>query len=131
MKEPFKVNESEFKLVQQIRNLKEKGFTDEDIVQLDRSKEIKKEQMQKMRLETIKVHEMQIIHKGREVKYKQDQLDKRECLEKHDDFVDGKKPLFMLESEIEITKGNITQLKEAVTAIQEEIDRDKKNAKKT
>ena len=65
---PFKVDEQEFKLVQQIRNLKQKGFTDDDILQLDRNKEIGKENMQKMRLDTIEMQEMRIKQQQREVK---------------------------------------------------------------
>ena len=127
-KEPFKVNESEFKLIQQIRNLKEKGITDEDILQLDRNKAINKENMQKMRIETIEMQELRIKQQKREIKYKRDQLDKEEPLEKHDDFFDGKKPLFMLESDIEKIEHEIKQGQEGIKALKEEYDRD---AKKT
>jgi len=127
-KEEYKINEQEFKLVQQIRNLKEKGFTDEDILQLDRNKEISKENMQKMRLETIKMQEMAIIQKEREINYKREQLDNKEPLEKHDDFFDGKKPLFMLESDIEKIQYEIRGIKESIKAIEKEHDDGKKKA---
>lgn len=121
------VSEKEYKLVTQLRNLKEKGFTDEDILQLDRSKAITKENMQKMRLDTIEMQEMRIKQQEREIRYKQEQLDKKEPLEKHDDFFDGKKPLFMLESDIEKIKHEIKQGKEGIKIIKEEYDRDEKN----
>ena len=127
---PFKVNEQEYQLIQQIRNLKEKGFTDEDILQLDRNKEISKENMQKMRLETIKMQEMAIRQKEREIKYKKDQLYKKESLEKHDDFFDGKKPLFMLESDIEKIEYEIRGIKESIKTIQEESDKEEKSGNK-
>lgn len=125
-KEPFKVNEQEFKLVQQIRNLKEKGFTDEDILQLDRSKEINKESMQKTRLETIKVNTRRIKQVRRDIEYKQLQIKKGESLEKDDRYVDGKKPLFILENDIEETEANIEQIEEQNKIIQEEHDKDEK-----
>ena len=128
MRKELKVNEQEFKLVQQIRNLKEKGFTDDDILQLDRNKEIGKENMQKMRLDTIEMQEMRIKQQQREVKYKQEQLDKKESLEKHDDFFDGKKPLFMLESDIEKIEYEIKQSKEGIKSIKEEYEQDEKKA---
>ena len=125
-KESFKVSEKEYKLVQQIRNLKEKGFTDEDILQLDRSKEISKENIQKTRLETIKVNTRRIIQVKRDVEYKRMQLRKEESLEKDDRYVDGKKPLFILENDIEETEANIKQIEEINKITQEEYDKDKK-----
>ena len=41
-KEPFKVNEQDFQLLQKIKNLKNKGRTEEYILKLNRSKEIYK-----------------------------------------------------------------------------------------
>ncbi|KKL25566.1 hypothetical protein LCGC14_2404020 [marine sediment metagenome] len=120
------VSEKEYQLITQIRNLKEKGFTDEDILQLDRSKDITKENIQKARLDGIEINKMQIKIKEREIAYKKAQLEKKESLEKHDDFVDGKKPLFMLESDIEKIQFDLLQIEEINEATQEEYDKDNK-----
>ena len=126
-KEVHKINDEDYKLLLQIRNLKEKGITEEEILQLDRNKELSKENKQRTRLESIRVNKMQINHKEREIKYKQKQLDNKECLEKHDDFFDGKKPLFFLESDIERIKYDIWALNESNKLIQEEYDQEEKN----
>ena len=130
-KEPFKVNEQEFKLVQQIRNLKEKGLTDEDILQLDRNKEISKENMQKTRLDTIKITIRRIKQVKRDIEYKRMQIKENKSLEKDDRYVDGKKPFFILENDIEETEANIRQMEESIELIQGEYDRDEKNEQKT
>ena len=120
--EPFKVDEAEFKLVQQIRNLKEKGFTDDDILQLDRNKEISKETMQKTRFETIILTTRRIKQVKRDIEYKRMQIKEKKSLEKDDRYVDGKKPFFMLENEIEELQGQIDQLKEISKFAQKEYD---------
>ena len=122
MTEEVTVTKEEYKLVKQLRNLKEKGITDNDIHQLDRNKEINKENMKKMRLETIKLNKSQIKRKEREMEYKKAQLEKKESLEKHDAFVEGKKPLFMLESDIDQINIDIAQIREVNKAAQEEYD---------
>ncbi len=128
-KDEVKVTKEEFKLISQIRNLKEKGFTDEDILQLDRNKEINKENLQKMRLETIKQNNRQITHFGRTIKHKQEQLDGKTSVEKHEGFIGDIKPLFMLENEIEVLEDSIKQLEEVNKAAQEEYDKDTKKTK--
>lgn len=124
--EPFKVSEQEYKLVQQIRNLKEKGFTDDDILQLDRSKEINKENMQKSRSDSIKLNKGRITHNNRAIKHKQSQIDKKESLEKEEAYLDNKKPLFMLENEIEVLTIQNEQFEESNKALQEGYDKDEK-----
>ena len=124
--EPFKVDEAEFKLVQQIRNLKEKGFTDDDILQLDRNKEISKETMQKTRFETIILTTRRIKQVKRDIEYKRMQIKEKKSLEKDDRYVDGKKPFFMLQNDIEETEANIEQMEESIKTIQEEYDKDEK-----
>ena len=125
-KEAFKVNEQDFKLLQQIRNLKGKGFTDEDILQLDRNKEINKENMQKMRLDTILGNKRQIAHFGRAIEHKKEQLEGKTSVEKHEGYIGDVKPLFMLENEIEVLNESIRQLEEVNKAAQEEYDKDTK-----
>ena len=124
--ESFKVKEAEFKLVQQIRNLKEKGFTDDDILQLDRNKEISKETMQKTRFETIILTTRRIKQVKRDIEYKRMQIKEKKSLEKDDRYVDGKKPFFMLQNDIEETEAQIEQMEESIKTIQEEYDKDEK-----
>ncbi len=126
MAEEIKVTEKEFSLVKQIRNLKEKGFTDEDILQLDRNKEINKESMQKMRSETIKGNIRTIKHYGRSIAHKRQQLKDETSVEKHEGYIGDIKPLFMLDNEIEVLEANIGQLEEVNKAAQEEYDKDAK-----
>jgi len=130
-KEPFKVNESEFNLIQQIRNLKEKGFTDEDILRLDRSKEIDKEAMQNSRKETIELNKHRLKHNERAIEHKKGQIENKESLEKEESYLDNKKPFFMLQNEIEILQVQNLQLEGSNKILQEEYDRDKKNEQKT
>ena len=123
--EPFKVNEQEFKLVQQIRNLKEKGFTEEDILQLDRNKEISKENLQRARKDTIIVNTRRIRHYKRSIDHKRMQVKTNNIVEKEEAYLEDKKPAFMLENEIEEQAANIEQLEEINKLAQEEYDRDK------
>jgi len=118
----FKVDEQDFLFIQKIKNLKGKGFTDEDILQLDRNKEISQENMQKARLQTIKLNNLNIKIKQREIEYKRSQLKKRTSLEKHIDFLDEKKPLFMLENDIDKLNLEIEQINEIKDLTQGEYD---------
>ena len=129
-KEPFKVSESEFQLIQQIKNLKEKGFTDDDILQLDRNKEINKENLQKARLETIKVNTRRIKHYRRSIKSKEEQIASGKSIEKEEAYVGEIKPLFMLHNEAEEILANIEQLEEINQLAQKEYDREEKNEQK-
>lgn len=123
-KDEVKVTKKELELIKQIRNLKEKGFTDDDILQLDRNKEINKENMQKMRLDTIKQNTTTIKHYGRTITHKKQQIKDETSVEKHEGYIEEIKPLFMLENEIEILETNIEQLKEISKSAQEEYDKD-------
>ncbi len=122
----IKVTEEEFNLIKQIRNLKEKGFTDEDILQLDRNKEISKENIQKMRLETIKGKTQRIKHFKRTIEHKKQQITDNTSVEKHEGYIGEIKPLFMLENESEILEASIGKLEEINKLAQEEYDKDKK-----
>ncbi len=95
-----------------------------DYAILQTIKAMSKEDKQRTRLESIKINNMKIKQKEREVEYKQVQLKNKEPLEKHDGFIDGKKPLFMLESDIDLIQYDINQLKESNKVIKEEYDKD-------
>ena len=105
-RESFKVNEEEYKLLLRLRD-------------------IKKEEMQKNRLDTIKMNTRRIGHYERVIEDKQNQVNKKDSQEKHENYLDGKKPLFMLQNEIEELEANIEQLKEINKNNQEEYDKDK------
>ncbi len=128
--EPFKVNESEFNLIQQIRNLKAKGFTDEDILQLDRNKEINKENIQKARKETIEINTRRNKHYRRSIEHKKQQMTDKTSVEKHEGYIGDIKPLFMLENEIEEIEANIKQNEEINKLAQEEYDKAASQTKK-
>ncbi len=125
-KDDVKVTEKEFELVKQIRNLKEKGFTNEDILQLDRNKEINKENLQKMRVDTIKGNLRTKKHYERSIAHKRQQIEDKTSVEKHEGYIGDIKPLFMLENEIEVLEANIEQLDEVTKSAQEEYDKDAK-----
>ena len=127
-KEVFKIDEKEYQFLQKVRNLKAKGFTEEDILQLDRLKEISKEVKQKERLIQTEQYEIQIKIKQREIDFKKRELEKSESLEKHEAFTDGKKPLFMLESDIDKLEFEIKGYKELSKLAKEEYAKEEKNA---
>ncbi len=99
----FKVDEEEYKEILRLRT-------------------IKKEDKQRNRLETIKMGERRIRYAEREIEHKQEQIDKGTSLEKHENYFDGKKPIFMLINDIEETKVQIEQLKEQNKYAQKEYD---------
>ena len=128
-KEEVEVTKEEFDLIKQIRNLKEKGFTEDDILQLDRNKEISKENIQKMRLDTIKGNTTRIKHFKRTIEHKKQQITDNTSVEKHEGYIGEIKPLFMLDNEIEVLEANIEQLKEISKLAQEEYDKEEKAKK--
>ncbi len=123
MTERFKVNKEEFLFLQKIKNLKAKGISEEDILQLDRSKEITKENMQRQRLQTIKLNKVKIKQFQRMIDYKKEQIKNKEFVEKSEAFVNGKKPEFMLQNEIEEIETLIENLEELNKTTQEEHDK--------
>ncbi len=122
-KSSFKVDKSDFLLIQKIKNLKEKGFTDEDILQLDRNKEISKEEKQRGRQIAIEINKRRIKHYKRTIEHKTDQIYKKTPLEKHEGYKDELKPFFMLQNEIEEIEAQIEQMEEVNIAAQEEHDK--------
>jgi len=105
-KETFKVSEEDYKLVQRLKT-------------------IHKEDKQYNRLRSIEFNGLMIKRKEREIVFKQNQLQDGISLEKKEEFVDGKKPLFMLESDIESIEHDIKGLRDITKAAQEEYDKDK------
>ena len=106
-KEVFKVNEEDYKLLQRI-----KAVTLED--------------KQNLRLENIEINKRKINQFKRLIKHKEDQIYKKESLEKHEGYLDDKKPLFMLQNEIEEIQAQINQLERANKNSKEEYDKAEK-----
>lgn len=102
----------------------EKTVSKEDFALLQTIKAISKETKQRVRLQTIKINELKIKAIKREIVFKKAQLKKKESLEKHEAFIDGKKPLFMLKSDIEKIEFEINDLEEVNKSTQEEYDND-------
>lgn len=138
MRESFKVSKEEYALINAMKRfnkddfnllntLKDNKFTLADVKALERTREISEENKQLERSQIIKNSKMTIEHKQREIKYKQDQVDKKESLEKEDKCIDGKKPIFMLENEIERSEAEIEQIKEVIKATQSEYDAHNRN----
>lgn len=116
-----KISEEDFAL---LSVLKEKNINIEELKELDRLREIKLEDKQHARLETIKINNRRIKAFERLVKYKKDQIKSNVSLEKHEQSFDEKKPIFMLENEIEESEAQIEQFKELNKLTQEEYDKD-------
>ena len=77
--------------------------------------ELGKEQAKENRKKTIERTEVQITNWKREREHKEKQLgEPYELLEKHDAFLDGKKPKFMLQNEQDIIDQNIKEAKEGI-----------------
>ena len=97
---------------------------EEEYKQILRLRQISKEDKQRGRLESIKSNKRRITYAEREIEHRQDQIKTGISLEKHENYFDGKKPLFVLQSDIDETTNQIEQMKEIIKAAQEEYDKD-------
>ncbi len=105
MKKEIKIDEADKKLLERI-----KATTPED--------------KQRQRLDTIKGNERRVIQFGRMIKDKQEQIEDKVYKEKSETYIDGAKPDFILQNEIEDIEAHIEQLKEVTKKTQEEYDKD-------
>lgn len=99
--------------------------TEEEYKQVQRMKQIDKENTQRNRELTIRKHTNTITQYGRMIADKRDQIEKNDFRESSDSFVDKKKPAFMLLNEIDELNGVIETTKEANKAINEEYEKAK------
>ena len=106
--------------------IKTRKVTEKEYIQIKRLNSIKKVDKQHFRTQEIKRNEMLVRAKTSEIRFKQDQLTKKESLETHDSFTDGKKPLFMLQAEIEQIKFEIDGTKEIIKHLKEEYEKTEK-----
>lgn len=102
--------------------LKDSNFTIKDIKELKRLQEIKKEDKQRNRLYTINNNKRKITFLERDIKHKQGQISCGVCSEKHENYLEDKKPLFMLDNDIDEINAQIEQLKEVNELTQKEYD---------
>lgn len=105
----FKINEEEYQILQTAKLKETKIF---------------KEQIQKQREDELIMQELKITHLRREIKFKQEQLGSGKLLEVHENYIDGKKPKFFIENEIEILDNNISKHRDTIEKIKEEIEKD-------
>lgn len=96
-----------------------------DYAILQTIKAIDQEDKQRARLRAIKQDELHIKIKEREIKYKQEQLANKTPLEKNEEFLDGKKPLFMLESDIDQIEFQIEDMRSRIKTTKEAYEEDK------
>ena len=76
-------------------------INEEDFAKLQQIKLIETENLQYQRLRTIEHQAILIRNRQRAIDYKRNQIKEGNCKEKHEAFIDGIKPVFMLESDIE------------------------------
>lgn len=96
----------------------------EDYMMLSRIKSISKESKQYERLRTIKQYEMRIEGMKREILYKKGQISSGESNEKVEVYLDGKKPLWYLQNDVDQLEFEIVGLKDAIVKIKKEYEAD-------
>jgi len=139
MRESFKVNEAEYKIVQQLQRIRNKlnnkeKLTDddynfllpkEDAIALKNSKlredKLNMENLEYSRKVTLRRNECQIKQLQREIEFKQEQIKNKLSLETHDGFTEKVKPSFFLQNEIDQLSIKIEELEEQNKNIREEM----------
>ena len=109
-----------------INERKTERVTKKDKIRLERMDSLSEEDKQYQRLKNIEQYEIQAKIKQREIDYKKAQIKNGESLEKHESFVDGKKPMFMLESDIDKLEFEINGLRDVIKSSREEYEKSKK-----
>ena len=102
---------------------KEIKISEEDFKILQRVKETNLEDKQRNRLDTIKANKRRVVQFGRMIKDKKEQIKDKIYKEKSETYIDGAKPDFILQNEIEDIQAHIEQLKEVTKKTQEEYDK--------
>lgn len=100
---------------------KTRKVTEAEFAAFEHSKsELGKEQAKENRKKTIERTEVQIANWKREREHKDKQLGETgELLEKHEAFLDGKKPQFMIQNEMDIIDQNIKEAEEGLKKLKE------------
>lgn len=82
--------------------------------------ELYKEQVKYQRERSIKLTNVRIGQKKREILFKEEQLKTNDLKEYHEGFVDKKKPGFLLKNDIEQLKIDIEDLEDQLKKLEEE-----------
>ena len=105
-------------------NRKSFKVTEKEYMFLQRMKTLSAEDKQRLRLKNIESNKRIIKQRSREINFKKEQIKKKELLEKHDGYLDGKKPFWCLENEIDELEIQIEGLEEQIKGAKEEYDKE-------
>lgn len=140
MRESFKVNEAEYKVVQRLQKIREKlqnkeQLTDddynfllpkEDAIALKSSKlredVLNKENVEYQRKVTLRRNELQINQLKREKEFKELQVKEKKLMEFHEGFSDKVKPSYFLMNEIDLINLKIEELLEQNENLKKEME---------
>lgn len=83
-----------------------------------------KEQLDYQRDHGLRLNDMRIVQKLREIEYKQIQINTGKLTETHADFKDGVKPIFFLKNDIDFLEFEMKDIREQIKKIKEEQEKD-------
>ena len=144
MRESFKVNEQEYRIIQQLKKINEKMQNKQELTEEEylfllpkeeystlksaklRETQQNKEQMQYQRKTQLARNNLKIKQWKREVEFKETEIKDKKLLETHEGFVDKVKPSFFLQNEIDDLNQKISELEEQNKYIEEERDKAEK-----
>lgn len=105
----MKVSADEYKLLQKAKM---------------RESEVFKDQLRRERESGIKALELRIKIRKRELASKRVQIESKNVIEKHPEFEDGKKPVYLLENEADEILMEIEGFQQQIKDIKEEMKKD-------
>ena len=88
-----------------------------------------KEELLEKRQQEIKICEMKINQLNRELAFKQEEVNNGVSLEKQDDFIDGKKPIYFIQNEMDQIKFHIEQNETRIKKMKEMMEEDVRKTK--
>ena len=109
MRDSFKINKDE-KMVLDKANLRES--------------ELYQEQLKYARARQIKINEIRIKQKKREIELKQKQIDLQKPIEKHLDFLDDTKPLILVQNDIDQLNLDVEDLEFQIVNLKKEQEKE-------
>lgn len=89
-----------------------------------RASSLYKEQLDYQRDHGLRLNDMRIVQKLREIEYKQIQINTGKLTETHADFKDGVKPIFFLKNDIDFLEFEMKDIREQIKKIKEEQEKD-------
>ena len=142
MRESFKVEKTDYMIVERLKKIQEKlrnkeQLNDDDynfLLQKEdasilksakiRETELNKENMEYQRKVQLRRNEMQLKQLEREKKFKQEQVENKTLLETHEGFTEKVKPVYFLENEVDTILVKIEELEEQNTNLKKEMEKD-------